>query len=94
MSSWDLEYFFSRFFTPKIKSVQNGLNAKKHKKNFSFEQLLPQTGPECDGLGQEYLDNLSPGRPLSGLGRYSSDQSGFEAFSYEFKSKQIFFQKC
>ena len=77
-----LRIFFLKIFHPKIKSVQNGLKCKKtHKFFFSSEQLLPQTGPESDGPGREYLDNLGPGRPFSGLGRYSTDRSGFEAFT-------------
>ena len=76
-----LRIFFLKIFHPKIKSVQNGLKCKKtHKIFFSSEQLLPQTGPESDGPGREYLDNLGPGRPFSGPGRYSTDRSGFEAF--------------
>ena len=77
-----LRIFFLKIFHPKIKSVQNGMKCKKtNKKIFSSEQLLPQTGPESNGLGREYLDNLSPGRPFSGPGRYSTDQSGFEVFT-------------
>ena len=53
-------------------------NAKKtHKIFFSSEQLLPQTGPESDGPGREYLDNLGPGRPFSGMGHVINVQSHF-----------------
>ena len=82
-----LRIFFLKIFHPKIKSVQNGLKCKKkHKIFFSSEQLLPQTGPESNGPGLEYLDTLSPGRPFSGPGRYSTDRSGFEAFNCALKS--------
>ena len=50
---------------------------KAHKFFFSSEQLLPQTGPESNGPGLEYLDTLGPGCPLSSLGHYSMDQSAF-----------------
>ena len=58
-------------------------NAKNtHKKFFSSDQLLPQIGPESDGPGREYLHNLGPGRPFSGLGRYSTDRSAFVVFTW------------
>ena len=70
--------FLLKIFHPKIKSVQNGLKCKKkHLKEFSSEHLLPQTGPESDGPGLEYLDTLSPGRPFYSPGRYSTDRSAF-----------------
>ena len=79
-----LRIFFLKIFHPKIKSVQNGLKCKKkHKIFFPSEQLLSQTGPESDSPGLEYLDNLGPGRPFSGPGRYSTDRSGIEAFIYQ-----------
>ena len=56
-------------------------NAKKtHKIFFSSEQLLPQTGPESDGPGLEYLDTPGPGRPFSGPGRFSTARSAFGVF--------------
>ena len=60
-------------------------NAKKtHKIFFSSEQLLPQTGPESDGPGLEYLDTPGPGRPFSGPGRYSTARSAFGVFILDF----------
>ena len=77
-----LRIFFLKIFHPKIKSVQNGLKCKKtHKIFFSSEKLLPPTGPESNGPGQEYLDNLGLGHLFSGPGLYSTDWSGFEAFN-------------
>ena len=75
VSTWDLEYYFLKTFCPKIKSVQNGLKCKKtHKIFFSSEQWFPQTGPESDGPGLEYLDTL-------GLGQYSTNRAAFVVFS-------------
>ena len=75
-----LRIFFLKIFHPKIKSVQNDLKCKKHIKNFPSEQLLPQTGPESDGPGLEYLDTPGPGRPFSGPGRFSTARSAFGVF--------------
>ena len=81
-----LRIFFLKIFHPKIKSVQNGLKCKKtHKIFFSSEQLLPQTGPESDGPGLEYLDTPGPGRPFSGPGRFSTARSAFGVFNLSLK---------
>ena len=66
-------------------------NAKKtHKIFFSSEQLLPQTSPESDVLGLEYLDTLGPGCPFFRLGRYSTALSTFVVFMlYMLQRRQI-----
>ena len=64
-------------------------NAKKtHTFFFPSEQLLPQTGPESDGPGLEYLDTPGPGRrfPARSEGVIVQKRKKFYVFFFAFQA--------